>query len=109
MCELSEILSAILIIPLYFKIEEEEIHERAEFYSMSIKPDVKYLSLPEDNNNHREDPAYGASMWGQQLEYPLPKKRKSRNLLPDSCYLSYHTPDDPYDNSQILPCGKAYK
>lgn len=71
---------------------------------MSIKPDLKYLSLPEDFS-HRDDPAYAASMCGQQLEYPLPKKRKSRNLYTDSCYVSYHSDDDPYDNSQGLPCG----
>ncbi|XP_063400476.1 uncharacterized protein LOC134685039 isoform X2 [Mytilus trossulus] len=86
------------------RTEEERIHERAEFFSMSIKPDLKYLSLPEDFS-HRDDPAYAASMCGQQLEYPLPKKRKSRNLYTDSCYVSYHSDDDPYDNSQGLPCG----
>lgn len=73
---------------------------------MSIKPDIKYLSLPEDDHSHIDDPAYVASTWGQQLEYPLPKKRKSRNVVTDSCYLSYYSPDDPYDNSQTLPCGK---
>lgn len=73
---------------------------------MSVKPDLKYLCLPEDFS-HKNDPAYVASMTGQQLAYPLPKKRKGRNMYTDSCYVSYHTPDDPYDNSHTLPCGKS--
>ncbi|XP_033752233.1 uncharacterized protein LOC117336015 [Pecten maximus] len=89
---------------LFTKLEERDIHERAEFYSMSVSPDEDYYIPPEEQNPDSIIlTTNGCSRHSRT--YQLPKKRKRRNYMSDSVFLTYHTESDPYDNSHKLPIG----
>ncbi|XP_021353414.1 uncharacterized protein LOC110450282 isoform X2 [Mizuhopecten yessoensis] len=88
---------------LFTKLEERDIHERAEIYSMCVSPDEDYYIPPEELKH--DSMILTTNGYGHHRTYQVPKKRKRRNYMSDSVYLTYHNESDPYDNSHKLPIG----
>lgn len=86
------------------QLEERDIHERAEIYSMSVSPDEDHYIPPDEQNE--DSMIVTATGYGHHRVYQVPQKRKRRNYMSDSVFLTYHNESDPYDNSHKLPIGR---
>ncbi|XP_060082915.1 uncharacterized protein LOC132562201 [Ylistrum balloti] len=88
---------------LFTKLEERDIHDRAEIYSMSVSPDEDYYVPPDEQNS--DTIILTTNGRNRHRSFQLPKKRKRRNYMSDSVFLTYRSECDPYDNSHKLPLG----
>ncbi|XP_034331723.2 uncharacterized protein [Magallana gigas] len=86
----------------FTKYEERDIHERAEEYCRTISADKYHYVKPGDIGYDIQE---SSNLNGFHLNCPLPKKKKRRNYLTDSCYVTACDFHDPYDNTKMLPTG----
>lgn len=84
--------------------EERDIHERADEYCRTISADKYHYVKPGDIGYDIQE---SSNLNGFHLNCPLPKKKKRRNYLTDSCYVTACDFHDPYDNTKMLPTGNS--